>query len=264
MDSASYLQSFGWSHGQPLQKGGLRKPILVKHKKDTKGLGHTAGDQEAWWERMFDGQLKGLDVSTSGSSKDGGVTFKQNEIKVSAVSQNVSPLYRMFVRGGVLEGSIPPEGLSSSSKKNQNLKDEKKESDKSIKDKSNKKKSKSKSSSDSNSNSSSKSKSSKRKRDTDSDDSETQENDNKASYDDKKKSRRDSKDSKKSKSSKSSSGSSMPASKTSKSDGSSKSKKARKSKPSSTSSSSSPTPSPEEDWMRQLIRTHADAQTVSA
>lgn len=103
MNASEYLQAYGWKQGEALQKGGLRKPILVKHKKDTRGLGHGSDMQEAWWERMFDGQLKGLDVNTEGSD---GIQFCQNEVKPSGISRHLSPLYRMFVWGGVLEGTI--------------------------------------------------------------------------------------------------------------------------------------------------------------
>lgn len=105
MDSAAYLESYGWTQGEALKKGGLKKPILVKHKKDTKGLGCTSDDQEAWWERLFDGQLKSLDVSLS-SHKGDDIIFNQKEVKPSGVSHQLSPLYRMFIRGGVLEGTI--------------------------------------------------------------------------------------------------------------------------------------------------------------
>lgn len=110
MDSSAYLKSYGWKEGTALKNGGLRKPILVKHKKDTKGLGHNTNEHEAWWERVFDGQLKSLDIA---SSSAGEVSFKQGEVKVSAISQHASPLYRMFVRGGLLQGTLetkPPIG----------------------------------------------------------------------------------------------------------------------------------------------------------
>lgn len=103
MDSRGYLQSYGWKEGEAFKSGGLRKPILLKHKKDTKGLGHDADQAEAWWERVFDGQLKSLDVSLSGSNE---VNFKQNEIKVTGISKSASPLYRMFVQGEGLQGTI--------------------------------------------------------------------------------------------------------------------------------------------------------------
>lgn len=105
MDGAVYLMNYGWTQGEALKMGGLKKPILVKHKKDQKGLGHNADQQEAWWERVFDGQLKGLDVNT-GSGSSSSVSFTQREVKVSAISKNVSPLYRMFRYGGILEGSL--------------------------------------------------------------------------------------------------------------------------------------------------------------
>ncbi|KAM9914885.1 hypothetical protein OXX69_000200 [Metschnikowia pulcherrima] len=103
MDASSYLQSFGWQEGQALQKGGLKKPILVKHKKDNKGLGSEVNDADMWWERLFDGQLKSLEV-TSGSN---GVSVKQNEKEVADHMRKAnSPLYRMFVRGEGLAGTV--------------------------------------------------------------------------------------------------------------------------------------------------------------
>ncbi|KAM9927953.1 hypothetical protein OXX59_002173 [Metschnikowia pulcherrima] len=103
MNASSYLQSFGWQEGQALQKGGLRKPILVKHKKDNKGLGSEVNDADMWWERLFDGQLKSLEV-TSGSN---GVSVKQNEKEVADHMRKAnSPLYRMFVRGEGLAGTV--------------------------------------------------------------------------------------------------------------------------------------------------------------
>jgi nucleolar protein TMA23 len=103
MNSENYLVSYGWKKGEALKKGGLKKPILVKHKKDTKGLGHRGDEQDAWWERVFDGQLKSLDVS---ASHQGDIKFTQKEVKVSGMKKSDSPLYRMFVFGGHLEGTI--------------------------------------------------------------------------------------------------------------------------------------------------------------
>lgn len=106
MDSKEYLKSYGWREGEALKIGGLKKPILVRHKKDKKGLGGAAGheDGEAWWERLFDGHLKGLDVNTS--SDGNGITFKQKEVIASGVAKNESPLYKWFVRGDSLKGTI--------------------------------------------------------------------------------------------------------------------------------------------------------------
>ncbi|CAI1654213.1 hypothetical protein SEUBUCD646_0M04050 [Saccharomyces eubayanus] len=106
MDSKEYLISYGWKEGEAFKEGGLKRPILVKHKRDKKGLGNAPGgnDGEAWWERLFDGHLKNLDVSTD--SSNGGITFTQNEVVASAVSKSSSPLYRWFVKGEGLKGTI--------------------------------------------------------------------------------------------------------------------------------------------------------------
>ncbi|GMG30075.1 unnamed protein product [Ambrosiozyma monospora] len=115
MDSKGYLKHYGWQEGQALQKGGLRKPILVKHKYDNKGIGHGSNEAEAWWERVFDGQLKSLSVTPSDSrsgsgtstpNSGGGISFNQGVVVASGVSKSVSPLYRMFVRGEGLAGTM--------------------------------------------------------------------------------------------------------------------------------------------------------------
>ncbi|KAK7683898.1 Ribosome biogenesis protein [Cerrena zonata] len=101
---SSFFKSFGWKEGDALQKGGLKKPILVKHKKDTKGLGHDSNDADVWWERLFDGQLKNLDVSNGTS---GTVQFSKNEKAVEeSIRKANSPLYRMFVKGQGLAGTV--------------------------------------------------------------------------------------------------------------------------------------------------------------
>lgn len=102
-----YLESFGWKAGNPLQKGGLSKPILVKHKFDQKGLGSNPQDGVAWWERVFDGQLKSMQLGDQG--------FIQNENKKKEVElekrRRDSPLYKVFVKGTGLAGSIGTESL---------------------------------------------------------------------------------------------------------------------------------------------------------
>ncbi|SMN22039.1 similar to Saccharomyces cerevisiae YMR269W TMA23 Nucleolar protein implicated in ribosome biogenesis [Maudiozyma saulgeensis] len=116
MNSSEYLKSYGWQEGEALKKGGLKKPILVKHKRDKKGLGSAPGgdDSEAWWERLFDGHLKNLEV-TSGSKK-GGIVFKQNEVVATAVSKQSSPLYQWFVKGEGLKGTIKEKETTISTK----------------------------------------------------------------------------------------------------------------------------------------------------
>ncbi|KAK6465232.1 hypothetical protein DFJ63DRAFT_316462 [Scheffersomyces coipomensis] len=104
MNANQYLKSFGWKEGEALQEGGLKKPLLVKHKKDTKGLGHDANDADVWWEKLFDGQLKSLEIN-NGSS--GEVSFKQNSSQViSHMRKETSVLYRMFVKGEGLQGTV--------------------------------------------------------------------------------------------------------------------------------------------------------------
>ncbi|CCF56664.1 hypothetical protein KAFR_0B03670 [Kazachstania africana CBS 2517] len=106
MDSRGYLKSYGWEEGEGLRKGSLKKPILVKHKRDRKGLGNAVGhdDGEVWWERLFDGHLKNLDISSS--SKGDGIVFKQKKVVASAMSKGSSPLYQWFVKGEGLKGTI--------------------------------------------------------------------------------------------------------------------------------------------------------------
>ncbi|KAI5950941.1 hypothetical protein KGF54_004015 [Candida jiufengensis] len=105
MNAKVYLQSYGWNEGEALQKGGLKKPILVKHKKDTKGLGHDTNNADMWWEKLFDGQLKNLQVEND--TKNGEVSFKSdNESALKNLKKDLSPLYRMFVKGEGLQGTV--------------------------------------------------------------------------------------------------------------------------------------------------------------
>ncbi|KAG7841441.1 hypothetical protein KL942_001320 [Ogataea angusta] len=105
MDPRRYLKSYGWVEGEALQQGGLKRPILVTHKKNAFGIGHTSNQAEAWWEKMFDGQLKSLDVT----SKNGTVSFAQDEQSLKEFAESQSPLYKMFVKGGLLQGTIEKE-----------------------------------------------------------------------------------------------------------------------------------------------------------
>lgn len=100
MNTEKYLQSLGWRKGEGLRPGSLRKPILLKHRKDNRGLGYNPQASDGWWERVFDGHLKTLDVNTSSS----GVEISVDEEKRRRA---VSPLYAMFRPGGVLAGTIP-------------------------------------------------------------------------------------------------------------------------------------------------------------
>ena len=107
IDSKEYLKSYGWQEGEALRNGGLKKPILVKHKRDRKGLGTTPGndDSKVWWEQMFDTQLKSLDVF-AGNKAGEEIVFKQNEDVARSLSKQNSPLYQWFVKGEGLKGTI--------------------------------------------------------------------------------------------------------------------------------------------------------------
>lgn len=112
MDAKVYLQSYGWREGEALQNGGLKKPILVKHKKDTKGLGHQTQDASAWWEQLFDGTLKNMEVTKDSL---GGISLLTNFESVDThMRKLLSPLYRMFVKGEGLAGTV---GKTSTSEK---------------------------------------------------------------------------------------------------------------------------------------------------
>ncbi|SCU97324.1 LADA_0H05688g1_1 [Lachancea dasiensis] len=112
MDSRSYLKSYGWVEGEALRAGGLKRPILVKHKADKKGLGSAPGgdDGDMWWETLFDGHLKNLEI---GKASDGNINFKKNIANSTTVIKDKSPLYNMFVKGEVLKGTIDTNGKSS-------------------------------------------------------------------------------------------------------------------------------------------------------
>lgn len=112
MNANLYLQSFGWKEGEALLNGGLKKPILVKHKKDTKGLGHGGNDADMWWEKLFDSQLTNLAVDNS----NGLVSFIQNKQNVlQDARRSQSSLYKLFVKGAGLEGTVGKTNLEVSS-----------------------------------------------------------------------------------------------------------------------------------------------------
>ncbi|KAK9461890.1 uncharacterized protein V1516DRAFT_615798, partial [Lipomyces oligophaga] len=106
MNSTDYLVSYGWTPGTGFKKGSIARPILVHHKKDTKGLGNSSLDTETWWERVFDGQLQTLDVFSEKIPKE----HEQSLATIRAAKN--SKLYSMFVRGQGLEGSIGSQSSS--------------------------------------------------------------------------------------------------------------------------------------------------------
>ncbi|KAK9235999.1 hypothetical protein V1525DRAFT_434130 [Lipomyces kononenkoae] len=108
MNSTAYLTSYGWTPGSGFRKDSIAKPILVHHKKDTKGLGNGALDHETWWERVFDGRLQELDVYSSKTVSED----VAEALNVRAARD--SPLYKMFVKGEGLRGSIESIATSAS------------------------------------------------------------------------------------------------------------------------------------------------------
>lgn len=129
MDAQAYLIRHGWSGpGNPLNPNqrpgphgglGLTKPILVARKQNNHGVGKktTKDPTNQWWLRGFEDALKGFgeDKSTSTSSNNA----------------LTSELYRHFVRGECLVGTIeqrkveePKEKSKSKSKRKRDSEDE--------------------------------------------------------------------------------------------------------------------------------------------
>ncbi|KAI1910691.1 hypothetical protein LOZ61_004309 [Ophidiomyces ophidiicola] len=110
MDAKAYLISQGWSGpGNPLnplrRPGGhaglgLTKPILVARKKNTHGIGNktTHDHTNQWWLRGFEEALKSVGNDGNSTLLENAPDEKQNGIR--------SELYRFFVRGEKLEGTI--------------------------------------------------------------------------------------------------------------------------------------------------------------
>lgn len=109
MDSQAYLLRLGWSGpGNPLNPNkrpglhgglGLTKPILAARKHNTHGLGRTttADPKNMWWLRGFEDVLKGVGDDGAGEERRGeGV----------ARTGLTGELYRFFVRGQGLKGTI--------------------------------------------------------------------------------------------------------------------------------------------------------------
>ncbi|KAF5857686.1 hypothetical protein ETB97_005443 [Aspergillus alliaceus] len=107
MDAQAYLIRHGWSGpGNPLNPNrrpgthgglGLTKPILVARRKGNLGVGKTTTKDPTnqWWLRGFEDALKGV------GDENSVVTEK----KPNALT---SELYRFFVRGEVVPGTLGP------------------------------------------------------------------------------------------------------------------------------------------------------------
>ncbi|KAK7202750.1 hypothetical protein BZA70DRAFT_92382 [Myxozyma melibiosi] len=126
MNSTRYLTSYGWTPGTGFKKDSLAKPILMHHKKDTKGLGNKSLEHESWWERVFDGRLQGLDVYEKKKEEE-------ERFEIRGVVQ--SPLYKMFVKGSGLAGSIEESVVVTERKEEKVRKVKKEKKERKLKDK---------------------------------------------------------------------------------------------------------------------------------
>ncbi|RDA93525.1 hypothetical protein CP533_4004 [Ophiocordyceps camponoti-saundersi (nom. inval.)] len=111
MNAHALLSAQGWrGKGHSLHKTddsiGLAKPLLLPRKDCKTGIGstqHFTSDQ--WWMNAFDEQLKGLDTSEEGRVTQTVTTGKLNSIDKGSLGKYY--LYTSFVRGGLLEGTVP-------------------------------------------------------------------------------------------------------------------------------------------------------------
>ncbi|KAL4939500.1 hypothetical protein BDV06DRAFT_230982 [Aspergillus oleicola] len=108
MDAYAYLIKHGWSGpGNPLNPDrastrgglGLTKPILVSRRSGNSGIGKTTTKDPTnqWWLRGFEDALKGMGTDAGKGAGDNGAS-RGNAL--------TSELYRFFVRGEVVPGTL--------------------------------------------------------------------------------------------------------------------------------------------------------------
>ncbi|XXH05678.1 hypothetical protein Hte_012113 [Hypoxylon texense] len=114
MNAHAILTAQGWrGKGHSLHPTsdahGLTHHLLIKRNDDGSGLGHKKADQkaEAWWLNAFDQALKGIDTK-SGTMKQTlkGGALEKITTKGIAKYTGTRGLYSSFVRGGVMEGTV--------------------------------------------------------------------------------------------------------------------------------------------------------------
>ncbi|KAF2277825.1 uncharacterized protein EI97DRAFT_487833 [Westerdykella ornata] len=101
MDATALLLRQGWrgtGHSLDTTNRGIKKPLLISHKRDTLGLGkkkaaHNVDDQ--WWMRAFDESLRSI-----------GSGAESTLAQVRKQGINRGGLYGFFVRGEGLRGTI--------------------------------------------------------------------------------------------------------------------------------------------------------------
>lgn len=107
MNASALLQSQGWrGEGHTLHATndsiGLKNRLLVSRKANTSGLGASQYANDQWWLSALDEQLSGLTTKNgkiTGTAKDG----KLDRLKDGA---GQSELYKFFISGGLLQGTV--------------------------------------------------------------------------------------------------------------------------------------------------------------
>lgn len=107
MNASALLQAQGWrGEGHTLHATsdsiGLKNRLLVSRKANTSGLGASQYANDQWWLSALDEQLSGLNTKNGkivGTAKDG----KLDRLKDGA---GQSELYKFFISGGLLQGTL--------------------------------------------------------------------------------------------------------------------------------------------------------------
>lgn len=121
MDTAAYLTKHGWlgpGHSLHPNGHGIKKPIHITEKLDVLGVGKKKHEIHAdqWWARMFDSTLKDLQIGENqflenpeaSSATSTGQNFDDLPRQQPNIIQT-SSLYRNFVKGESLVGTIEAE-----------------------------------------------------------------------------------------------------------------------------------------------------------
>lgn len=141
MDAQAYLLRHGWSGpGNPLNPNkrpgphgglGLTKPLLAAKKSNTHGLGKktNADPKNQWWLRGFEDVLKGVGTE----DRAGDQTQGSGVGSARAGTALGSELYRFFVRGEGLRGTIGDDGNENGRKRKRGDEEEEEEERKKVK-----------------------------------------------------------------------------------------------------------------------------------
>lgn len=107
MNARALLQAQGWrGEGHTLHATsdsiGLKNRLLVSRKANTSGLGASQYVNDQWWLSALDEQLSGI------STKDGKLVQTVKNGKLDRLNEDAgkSELYKFFVSGGTLQGTV--------------------------------------------------------------------------------------------------------------------------------------------------------------